>query len=169
MKSPYSALPALGAALRGGASLSGDEGIEDRSDESEGNKSLRLSSSSTMFSEYRILRAPEFRRGLVTLIVSSTGSGAGLGAVAGPGAGLASGLRRTVSFSFGFLAGASSGVGGGPIEVSTPAGSTWGAGVTTGPGTGVLLLGRRPDPLLMPRSVAILYFLIFALDIRLVK
>lgn len=41
--------------------------------------------------------------------------------------------------------------------------------MTTGPGVGVLLLGRWPGPLFMPRSVAILYFLILALEIRLVK
>lgn len=33
----------------------------------------------------------------------------------------------------------------------------------------MLLLGRRPGPLFIPRSVAILYFLILALDIRFVK
>lgn len=103
----------------------GVDASEDKSEES-GVARLRLSSSSTIFSEYRILRV-ELRLGLDTAIVSPIGDGAGAGegAGAGAGAGLCSGFR-TVSFNFGFLGGGSSvgvGGGGGPI-ISVPAGGT---------------------------------------------
>lgn len=116
---------------------------DDNSDES-GEWMRRLSSSRTMFSEYRIRRG-EFFAGPATAIVSETGLTIGC---------------LTRSFNLAFLAGGSPA--GGVVD------STLGK---TGTEDAVSLIARRrlAVPLDMPRSVASLYFLILADDMREVK
>ena len=143
----------------GSFSVGGSEDSEDKSEDAAGeargfcgaDNASGLSSLTLMFSEYRILR--ESRFGLETVMLSAVSLWLWLWLRLRPSLG-----GRTFSFNLGFLDG-------GSIDIDSREGD--GVGCTL-PEVGV---GARalPDPEAMPRSVASLYFLIFALDIREVK